>query len=66
MLLRETIERLTVNISARKLFPVRPTIPFEPETERCPGCKSKQLKVMKTKPRELATLLIGDFIAWET
>jgi hypothetical protein len=65
MLLRETIDRLTLNTSANKLFPVRPTIFFEPEIERCPVCTNR-LKVLKTKPRELATLLIGDFVAWET
>jgi len=65
MLLRETIDRLTVNARASKLFPLRPTIFFEPEVERCPVCGSR-LKVLKTKPRELATLLIGDFLAWET
>jgi len=65
MLLRETIDRLTVNTRASKLFPLRPTIFFEPEVERCPVCGSR-LKVLKTKPRELATLLIGDFVAWET
>jgi hypothetical protein len=65
MLLRETIDRLTVNTRAHKLFPLRPTIFFEPEAERCLVCGSG-LKVLKTKPRELATLLIGDFVAWET
>jgi hypothetical protein len=65
MLLRETIDRLTVNTRASKLFPLRPTIFFEPEAERCSVCGSR-LKVLKTKPRELATLLIGDFVAWET
>jgi hypothetical protein len=65
MVLRETIDRLTVNTRASKLFPLRPTIFFEPEVERCPGC-GNGLKVLKTKPRELATLLIGDFVAWET
>jgi hypothetical protein len=65
MLLRKTIDRLTLNTSANKLFPLRPTIFFKPETERCPVCGSG-LKVLKTKPRELATLLIGDFVAWET
>jgi hypothetical protein len=65
MLLRETIDRLTVNTRAHKLFPFRPTIFFDPEAERCPLCGGG-LKVLKTKPRELATLLIGDFVAWET
>lgn len=65
MLLRKTIDHLTLNTSASKLFPVRPTIFFEPETERCPVCTDR-VKVLKTKPRELSTLLIGDFVAWET
>ena len=65
MVLRETIDRLMVNSRAAALFPIRPTIFFEPEAERCPVCGSG-LKVLKTKPRELATLLIGSFVAWET
>jgi uncharacterized protein YbaR (Trm112 family) len=65
MLLRETIDHFTLNVSAQKLFPYRPTITFEPEVEFCPVCKNP-LRVLKTKPRNLSTLAIGGFIGWET
>jgi len=64
VILRETIDQLTVNLHLRKLFPVPPTIDFSPESPLCAVC-GQNLKVLKTKRREVATLVAGQFIAHE-
>jgi hypothetical protein len=63
--LRETIDRLTLDLSAAHLFALPPIVCFEAEAQSCPVCKTA-LKVQKSKTRTLATLAIGDFRARET
>ena len=53
-----------MNLSIRKLFPVRPLVDFAPESHLCPVC-AQPLKVLKTKRRNVATLAAGEFVARE-
>jgi hypothetical protein len=55
---------LISGVSARSLFPDKPTIPFYPEVEFCPHCGTK-LHVQKSWGKTIVTLDIGAFRAKE-
>ena len=57
-------QKLTQNISANALFPIRPRLYFAPEPTTC-TCGSS-LKVLKTYNRDMASLAIGHFHAHVT
>ena len=55
-----------LNVSSPNLFSLTPIIHFKPERGTCPDCHIK-LKVQKTLPdKKIATLAVGDLIAYET
>ncbi|MCP4700431.1 MAG: transposase, partial [Gammaproteobacteria bacterium] len=60
-LLRQYIHRVVFNLSLRNLFFQRPALFFRHEHPVCP-C-GKRLTVLKTYPRSLASLAIGEFHA---
>jgi len=59
------LAKLVGKISCTSLFPMPPTIQFDPKADHCDRCGSR-LKVRKTNTRKVITLHIGTFYATET
>lgn len=59
------LEKLQVTLSTGILFPEKPLIRFTANQNSCPECDAARC-VWKTHTREIATLRIGHFIAYET
>lgn len=57
------MERLLGSLSSARLFPVPPTLRFEPPQKVC-ACGGR-LTIQKTRRRTLATLEIGEWVAQE-
>lgn len=53
------------NVRADVLFPMKPTLHFRPEIEKCPLCNSA-LHVQKTDTKSVVTMDIGTFWAKQT
>ena len=62
--LRNYLDRLVDGMCCCSLFAAPPIIVFGPKEKRCPDC-GVQLKVLKTRTRQVVTLHIGPFRARE-
>ena len=62
-ILKEQIDRITLGVEGKRIFPQAPTIWFEPDGFVC-SCGGK-FRVIKTRRKRIATMEIGEFIAHE-
>lgn len=63
-LIRKLSDQLSLDLNPSRLFPEKLSFRFRSHQQRC-DC-GVYLKVQKTRPRILSTLLLGDFEAQET
>ncbi len=63
--LKEFMDQMIAQTCAPALFPIAPVLDFSPDKKVCPDC-GKQLNVLKTRTKSVATMHIGAFIARET
>jgi hypothetical protein len=59
------LARLTEAVRADVLFPLRPTLHFHPEIQKCPVCNST-FHVQKTDTKTVVSMDIGAFLAKQT